>query len=319
MKIGIIGSGLVGSTGAYALVMRGIGRRIVLVDLDKERAQAEANDIVHAVPFAHPLEVVAGDYQDLSGSQVVVISAGVSQEPGETRLDLLARNARVFQQVVPQILKYAPESILLVATNPVDVMTHIAAHYAARFGVPSSRVIGTGCTLDTARFRTLLGRELGIDADHVHAYVIGEHGDSEVLAWSSVTIGGIPLEKFCKDHDSSFCEDDYGRIENQVRRAAYMIIDAKGATYYGIGSAIARIVEVIIRNQRSIMTICTPLDEVEGVKNVTLSLPNLISGSGLLETFYPNLNKLENSALRKSARLLKDLTDQLDLESGGLT
>ena len=313
MKIGVIGSGLVGSTGAYAMVMRGIGRRIVLVDLDKKRAQAEANDIVHAVPFAHPLEVVAGDYQDLSDSRVVVISAGVSQEPGETRLDLLARNARVFQQVIPRVLKYAPEAILLVATNPVDVMTHIAAFYAAHFGVPSSRVIGTGCTLDTARFRTLLGRELGIDADHVHAYVIGEHGDSEVLAWSSVTVGGIPLEKFCQDHEFSFCAEDYQRIENQVRQAAYTIIDAKGATYYGIGSAIARIVEVVVRNQRSIMTICTPLAKVVSVEDVTLSLPNLISGDGLQETLFPNLNETETSDLRKSAQLLKDVINQLNL------
>ena len=313
MKIGVIGSGLVGATGAYAMVMRGIGRRIVLVDLDQKRAQAEANDIVHAVPFAHPLEVVAGDYPDLAGCKVVVIAAGVSQKPGETRLDLLARNAAVFQQVVPNILQYAPEAVLLVATNPVDVMTHIAAHYAAPFDVPSSRVIGTGCTLDTARFRTLLGRELGVDPEHVHAYVIGEHGDSEVLAWSSTTIGGIPLEKFCRDHNFSFCEEDYAQIETRVRRAAYHIIDAKGATYYGIGSAIARIVEVIIGNQRSIMTICTPLREVEGIKDVTLSLPNLIGGEGLVDTFYPNLNQAEQSALRESAQLLKDVSDQLNL------
>lgn len=313
MKVGIIGSGLVGSTGAYAMVMRGIGRRIVMVDLDQKRAQAEANDLVHAVPFANPLEVVAGDYPDLSGCQVVVIAAGVSQNPGETRLDLLTRNAQVFQQVIPQILRYASDAILLVATNPVDVMTHIAANYAAQFDVPSRRVIGTGCTLDTARFRTLLGRELGVDPDHVHAYVIGEHGDSEVLAWSSVTVGGIPLEKFCKDHGSLFCAEDYQKIETQVRHAAYAIIDAKGATYYGIGSAIARIVEVIIRDQRSIMTICTPLSEVEGVNYVTLSVPNLIGGEGLLDTFYPHLNEAEQSALRKSAQLIKDVTDQITL------
>jgi L-lactate dehydrogenase len=313
MKIGIIGSGLVGSTAAYAMVMRGVGRRIVLVDIDQKRAQAEASDIVHAVPFANPLEVVAGDYQDLTGCQVVVISAGVSQKPGETRLDLLTRNAQVFQQVIPQILKYAPETILLVATNPVDVMTHISAHYAAQFDVPSNRVIGTGCTLDTARFRTLLGRELGIDSDHVHAYVIGEHGDSEVLAWSSVTIGGIPLEKFCRDHNFSLCSEDYQKIETQVRRAAYTIIDAKGATYYGIGSSIARIVEIITRNQRSIMTVCTPLEEVAGVENVTISVPNLIGGEGLMDTFYPHLNEQEQSALRKSAQLIKDVTNQLNL------
>jgi len=315
MKIGVIGSGLVGSTSAYAMVMRGVGRRIVLVDLDKKRAQAEANDIIHAVPFANPLQVIAGDYQDLKGSQVVVVSAGVSQKPGENRLELLGRNAKIFKQVIPEVLRNAPDTILLVATNPVDVMTHIAAHYAAQVDVPSTRVIGTGCTLDTARFRSLLGLKLGIDSDHVHAYVIGEHGDSEVLAWSSVTIGGIPLEKFCGDYEFSLCEDDYQEIESQVRKAAYSIIDAKGSTYYGIGSAIARIVEVIIRNQRSILTVCTTSTNVEGIKNVTLSLPNLIGGTGHLETFYPNLNDQERQDLRESAQLLKDEIKKVTLES----
>jgi L-lactate dehydrogenase len=314
MKIGIIGSGLVGSTAAYAMVMRGVGRRIVLVDIDKERARAEADDIIHAVPFANPLEVVAGDYPDLTGSRIVVVTAGVSQKEGESRLDLLGRNAEVFEQVIPKILKHAPEAVLLVATNPVDVMTHIAAHYASQYDVPTRRVIGTGCTLDTARFRSLLGLKLGVDPDHVHAYVIGEHGDSEVLAWSSVTIGGIQLEKFCEEYAFSFCAEDYQQIGQQVRQAAYKIIEAKGSTYYGIGSAIARIVEVILHNQRSILTVCTPLENVEGVRNVTLSLPNLVSGDGYLDTFYPQLNQREAQELRESAQLLRDLVNELTLE-----
>lgn len=198
MKIGIIGSGLVGSTAAYAMVMRGVGRQIVLVDLNIERAKAEADDIVHAVPFAHPVEVTAGGYADLAGSKVVVITAGVSQRPGETRLELLGRNARVFKQIIPQILMHAPDTILLVATNPVDIMTHITAQYAREYGLPSTRVIGTGTTLDTARFRTLLARQVGVDAQNVHAYVVGEHGDSEVLTWSLISIGGIPLDHFCE-------------------------------------------------------------------------------------------------------------------------
>src|SRR5688500_8825510 len=197
MKTGIVGSGFVGATAAYALVMRGVGRRVVLVDQNKARAEAEADDILHAVPFAHPLEITAGDYADLVECKVVIVSAGVGQKPGETRLELLGRNAKVFQQVIPGILQHAPQAILLIATNPVDVMTHIAAHYASQFGVPSSRVIGSGTTLDTARFRTLIGRRLHVDPQHIHAYVLGEHGDSEVLTWSSVTVGGIPLEEFC--------------------------------------------------------------------------------------------------------------------------
>ncbi|HEY3476223.1 MAG TPA: NAD(P)-binding protein, partial [Anaerolineales bacterium] len=177
MKTGIVGSGFVGATAAYALVMRGVGRRLVLVDQNRARAESEADDIRHAVPFAHPLEVTAGDYADLAGCKVVIVSAGVGQKPGETRLQLLERNAQVFKQVIPGILQHAPETILLIATNPVDVMTHLAARYAREYGVPSSRVIGSGTTLDTARLRSLIGRHLQVDSQHIHAYVLGEHGD----------------------------------------------------------------------------------------------------------------------------------------------
>ncbi|HMC09833.1 MAG TPA: L-lactate dehydrogenase, partial [Pirellulaceae bacterium] len=184
MKVGIVGSGFVGATAGYALVMQGIGREIVLVDKNVARAAAEADDIRHAVPFSHPLEVRSGNYDVLSGSRVVVLCAGVGQKPGETRLQLLQRNAAVFREVVPSVLKQAPDAVLLVATNPVDVMTHLAARFAAECGVPAGRVLGTGTTLDTARFRSLLGTHCGVDPHHVHAYVIGEHGDSEVLTWS---------------------------------------------------------------------------------------------------------------------------------------
>src|SRR5262245_59468467 len=200
MKIGIVGCGMVGSASAYALVMSGVGREIVLVDLNRARAEAEANDIYHAVPFANPLTVRAGDYADLAEAQVVVIAGGVAQKPGETRLQLLKRNADVFHQIVPSVLHVAPETILLIVSNPVDIMTHLAAHYAAEFGVPHARVFGSGTTLDTARFRALLGRHFGVDPRHVHAYVVGEHGDSEVLVWSQATIAGLHLDEFAKVH-----------------------------------------------------------------------------------------------------------------------
>lgn len=314
MKIGIIGSGMVGATAAYAMVMRGVGREILLVDLNKERAQAEADDILHAVPFAHPLNVHAGEYEDLAGSQIVVITAGASQRPGETRLELLGRNAKVFQQVIPEILKNAPDAILLVASNPVDAMTHLAARYAREQGVPSSRVIGTGTTLDTARFRALLGLQLGVDAQHIHAYVIGEHGDSEVLTWSLVSIGGIPLDDFCVMQQARVCSDDKDEITQQVRGAAYNIISGKGATYYGVGSAIARITEVILRDLRSIMTVCTPMEDIAGVKDVTVALPHLIGGQGIVSTLHPRLSDQESKALRKSAQLIRDAIDELDTE-----
>ena len=313
MKTGIVGSGFVGATAAYALVMRGVGRRVVLVDMNRSRAESEADDILHAVPFAHPLEVTAGDYADLAGCKVVIVSAGVGQKPGETRLQLLERNAQVFKQVIPNVLKHAPQAILLIATNPVDVMTHIAAHYAAEVGVPSSRVIGSGTTLDTARMRSLIGRQLSVDSQHVHAYVLGEHGDSEVLAWSQVTVGGIPLQEFCTGREISICEDDYAAIDERVRRAAYHIIEGKGATYYGIGSAIARIVEVILQDERSLLTVCTPMKDVAGVQDVTVSLPNLVGGEGIIQTFFPKLNESETSALRASAELVRSVISELKL------
>jgi len=312
MKIGIVGSGLVGSTAAYALVMQGIGRRIVLVDLNKARAQAEADDIFHAVPFAHPMQVDAGDYNDLGGSRVVIITAGVSQKPGETRLQLLERNAAVFRDVVPKVLTHASGAVLLVATNPVDVMTHLTARYAAELGVDSRRVIGSGTTLDTARFRTLLGRHFGVDPHHVHGYVVGEHGDSEVLTWSQATIGGTTLEAFCRLQDMCLEEETKADIDRRVRRAAYNIISGKGATYYGIGGALARIVNVITHDQRAILTVCTPMPEVAGVRDVTVSLPHLVGGEGILATLPLPLDEDEQLALNASARTIRDVIDALE-------
>ncbi|MGD0808032.1 MAG: L-lactate dehydrogenase [Anaerolineales bacterium] len=311
MKIGIVGSGVVGSTAAYAMVMRGVGREIVLVDKNLKRAQAEADDIFHAVPFANPLHVTAGEYSDLTGCNVVILAAGVAQKPGETRLELLSRNAAVFADVVPSVLRYAPNAVILVATNPVDIMTHLAAEFAAPLGVPPGRVMGSGTTLDTARFRALLGLHLGVDPQHVHAYVVGEHGDSEVLTWSIATVGGLSVEEFCARRNASCVSEDRSRIDEAVRRAAYRIIEGKGATYYGIGSALARIVEVILQDQRSILTVCSPAAEVAGVCNVTVSLPHLIGGEGILDTFPLSLNQEEQTLLHRSASLVSEMIRSL--------
>lgn len=312
MKIGIVGAGFVGSTAAYALLMQGIGREIVLVDLNKERAQAEADDLFHAVPFAEPLEITCGDYDDLRGARVVIIAAGVnSASPEETRLQLLERNAKVFKDVVPAVLKAAPHAILLVATNPVDVMTHLTARYAAELGVPSHRVIGSGTTLDTARFRALLGRKLGVDSHHVHGYVVGEHGDSEVLTWSIASVGGIALNEFVQHRGIVLDDATRAVIDDQVRNAAYHIIKGKKATYYGIGSALARIVDVILHDQRAIMTVCTPQPDIAGVKDVTVSLPHLLGGEGILESFPVHLHADEQAGLYKSATLIKGYIDKL--------
>jgi L-lactate dehydrogenase len=312
VKVGVVGTGLVGSTAAYAMVMRGVGREIVLVDKNSARAQAEADDIVHAVPFAQPLQVRAGNYSDLVGSKVVILTAGVGQRPGETRLQLLGRNAAIFRQVVPGVLEYAPEAVLVVATNPVEVMTHLAARYAAEHGVPPSRVLGSGTTLDTARFRVLLASCLSVDAQHIHAYVVGEHGDSEVLTWSLVTVGGMPLAEFCRTNELQLTQSVREEIDHQVRDAAYRIIEGKGATYYGIGSALARIADAILRDQRSILTVCTPVAEVAGVCDVTIALPHLVGGQGTLASFPLPLSQEEEAKLQASAQVVCDAIQELD-------
>ena len=306
VKIGIVGAGFVGSAAAYAMVMSDVGREIVLVDLNAKRAEAEANDIRHAVPFAHPVDVHSGDYDALADCRVVVITAGVNQKPGETRLQLLERNAAVFRQVVPNILRNAPDAVLVVATNPVDVTTHMTAHFAREFGLASGRVIGSGTTLDTARFRTLLGQRLGVDARHVHAYVVGEHGDSEVLTWSLATIGGMELDEFARRRGVALGDAERAEIDTAVRRAAYSIIEGKGATFYGIGAALARIVDVILNDQRAILTVCTPADEVAGVRDVTVALPRLVGGQGVLDAFPLPLSDFEHEKLRQSAQTVRD-------------
>jgi L-lactate dehydrogenase len=311
MKVGIVGSGFVGATAGYALVMQGVGREIVLVDKNTARAVAEADDIRHAVPFAFPLDVHAGGYEDLAGCKVVVLCAGVGQKPGETRLQLLQRNAGVFREVVPAVLKHAPDAVLVVASNPVDVMTHLAAKFARECGVPAGRVLGSGTTLDTARFRSLLGGHCGVDPHHVHAYVIGEHGDSEVLTWSLAMIGGMPLEAFARLRGIDLSDAVRKDIDSKVRGAAYTIIGGKGATYYGIGSALARIVDAILHDLRSVLTVGAPTADVVGVRDVTVALPRLVGGQGVLETFPLPLSDQESASLHKSAAVIRKALDEL--------
>jgi L-lactate dehydrogenase len=309
MKVGVVGCGLVGATAAYALVMRGVGRELVLVDKNAARAAAEADDLRHAVPFAHALDVRAGTYADLAGARVVVLAAGVGQRPGETRMQLLGRNAAVFREVVPEVLAAAPGAVLLVATNPVDVMTH----HAARLAGPAAagRVLGSGTTLDTARFRTLLGTHLGVDSHHVHAYVLGEHGDSEVLAWSSAVVGVVPVAEFARHRGVALDAAVRADVDARVRRAAYTIIAGKGATYYGIGAALARVADTVLHDQRSVFTVCCPAAEVAGVGDVTVALPRLVGGAGVLDTIPLPLDAGESAALARSAAVVRAAIDEL--------
>ena len=311
MKIGIIGNGLVGSTAAYAIALLKAANEIVMIDKDKKRSIAEAADIQDALPFVSASDVYSGSYEDLKGCKIIVHAAGVNQKPGETRLMLMEKNAKVTREVITNSFKYAPEAIFLIATNPVDLITHLSAMIALEFGVPAGRIIGTGTTLDTARFRALLGRHLGVDPHHVHGYVAGEHGDSEVLIWSNIDVGGVALSDFVKFRNVEFNEQIKKEMDGSVRNAAYKIIEGKGSTYYGIGAAIARITDVIARDNRAILTICTRVKSAAGVEDVTLSLPHLVGGEGDLGALPLKLNKEELVLLEKSAKIIKEKVKEL--------
>lgn len=311
MKIGIVGSGLVGATTAYTLVQRGIGREVILVNRTPARARAEAADVRHAVPFAHPLVVRAGDYADLAGCHVVVITVGVPQQGMTSRMDLLEGNAALLREVIPQVLTHVPEAVLLVATNPVDVMTHLVAHIAAGSGVPPCRVLGSGTLLDTARFCSIIADRIGVDPQYINGYVIGEHGDSEVMAWSLVTVGAVPLDTFCFHSTLAIEPAERDEIGERVRKAGFEIFHGKGATYYGVSSALARIVEVIIKDERAVLTVSTPLSQVEGIPNVSLSLPCLVGGNGVIQYLPIALSPDEHAALRASAGVIQAAARQI--------
>jgi L-lactate dehydrogenase len=290
-------------------MMRKAANEIVLIDANRKRALAEAADILHAVPFVHTTDVYAGSYEDLKNASIVVIAAGASQRPGETRLMLMERNASILHDIISKTVEVAPTPIFLVATNPVDIITHLSAKIAMGFGIPKSRVIGTGTTLDTARFRTLLGQHLGVDPQNVHAHVIGEHGDSEVLIWSNVDIGGVPLEDFIAHRKIEFSENIKQAIDSGVRNAAYTIIEGKGSTYYGIGGAIAKLVDVINRDNRAVLTVTAFHEDIEGVKDVTLSLPHLIGRDGNLGVLPLRTNVAEKLLLKRSAEIIRQKID----------
>lgn len=302
MKVGIVGCGFVGSSAAYAITLLGVATEIVLIDLDANLARSQAEDILHATPFAAPVRITPGDYPELEGAQVVILACGVGQRQGETRLQLLQRNARVFEAVIPQVVRFAPETILLIASNPVDVITQMATKLA---GIPSQRVIGSGTILDTARFRTLLAENLEVSPKSVHAYVLGEHGDSEVLLWSNARVGGVSLPEFVRQTGRKADADIRMRIDDGVRRAAYRIIEGKGATYHGIGAGLARIVRAIQSDERVALTVSTRTLGVAEFPEVCFSLPRIIGRPGVLATLLPELSAEDHEALKKSVSVIQ--------------
>ena len=311
MKIGIVGTGFVGSTAAYTLVMKGLGSEIVLIDKNTARAAAEAADIRHAIPFGHSVNIRQGNYPDLEGCTAVIVAAGRSRVAGQSRHELAFDNAAIFREVIPAILEYSPCAVLIVTTNPVDIMTHVATRIAVNLDVPPELVIGTGTVLDTARFRTLLGGFLDVESSHIHAYVLGEHGDSEVMAWSLARVGGLTISEVCEFLGKEFNDHRKQMIADDVRHAGHDIISGKGATYYGIGSALAHIVDVIVHDHRAILTVSTFVHECEGIRDVTLSLPHIVGGSGTIASLPLPLDAAERSELRKSAEILRKATDAL--------
>lgn len=299
MKVAIIGTGMVGAHAAYALVLSRSAREVVLVDANRDLAQAHAEDIRHATPFAAPARVVAGDYPAIAGADVVLLCCGAGQKPGETRLQLLDRNVAVFRAVLGGVMAHAPGAVLVVASNPVDVMTAVVRRLS---GLPEGRVFGSGTMLDSARFRTLIAEHLDVSPLSVHGYVLGEHGDSEVLAWSTVSIAGIPLESFARQSGRPLDGAVRSRVDEGVRRAAYRIIAGKGYTAQGIGAALARIVRVIRDDEHAVHTLSGPA-VVDG-HEVCLSLPRLLGRNGIGPALRPGLSAPEEAALVASARIL---------------
>lgn len=309
MQIGIIGAGSVGASTAFALMMKGIARKITLVDVNEKKAVAEATDIAHAAPFADGNKIKAGSYSDLKDCNIIVITAGANQKAGETRTDLLERNVKIFAEIIPQISRYAAEALLIVATNPVDVMTYVTLKLS---GLPTSHVIGSGTVLDTARFRTDLGYHLGVSPKSIHANVLGEHGDSEVLCWSNADAGTLPLTVLADNSGHPLTDEVKAKIDDDVRNAAYRIIDGKGTTCFGIAGAITRICQAVTSNEYAVLTVSSLHQEIAGINHVCLSLPSVIGKRGILRVLTPQLNPEEQELLFISADKIKKLMQQAD-------
>lgn len=311
VKISIIGAGFVGSTSAYAIMIAGLASEIVIVDLNKDKAEAEAMDLSHGAAFVKPVNVYAGDIEDTKDSDIVIITAGIGQKPNETRLQIIQKNHEVYKSLIPSIVKESPNSILLVVSNPVDALTYLTYKLS---GFPSSRVIGSGTVLDTSRLRHNLSRKMNIDARNVHSYVIGEHGDSEIVTWSITNIGGSSIVDYGKELDIQVSSEFMHQVQEDVRTAAYEIINRKGYTNYAVGLAVKRIVEAIIRDEHSILTVSCLVDGKYGIDDVYMALPCVINQHGIERILSNPLSDNEVSTLQDSANILKDVINKLDIK-----
>lgn len=311
-KIAIIGCGFVGSACAFALMQSGLFSEMVLIDSNNQRAEGEALDISHGLPFSKPMQIYSGTYDDITDAGIIAITAGAGQKPGESRLELVHKNVEIFKSIIPEISKRNYKGILLIVSNPVDIMTYTALKLS---GLPSNQVFGSGTVLDTARLKYLLGEHLGVDARSVHAFILGEHGDSEIAAFSSANVSGIELKKFCDfacktdKHEEAMKE-----IAEDVKLSAYEIIKKKGATYYGIAMSVRRICEAIILDQKSILPISCLQNGKNGIENVVLSMPMIVGKHGAERSVEISLSEEEKRAIKSSADMLKGIIKTLDLD-----
>ncbi len=303
-KAVIVGVGFVGSSTAYALMLKGVFQEIVLIDANSGKAEGEAMDISHGLPYSHHMTIRAGSYEDCADAGIVIITAGAAQKPGETRLDLIKKNSAIMRSIVREIKASGFDGILLIVANPVDVLTHVAY---VESGLPKERVIGSGTVLDTARFKYLLSKSLKVDARNVHGIIIGEHGDSELPVWSITNIGGMPFSEFCSVRGVKGKEKLMEQIHEEVRDSAYRIIEKKGATYYGVATAIARICEVIVKNEHTMLPVSTELTGEYGFSGLALSVPSIVGSKGVETVLELSLNHEERTQLSSSAKTLKEI------------
>lgn len=314
-KCVIIGCGNVGATTAYSLMLDRTFSEIVLIDIDKKKAAGEAADLNHGMPFIAPMNIYAGDYPDVAGAAVIIITAGANQRPGQSRTDLVRSNVRIFGSIVQNIIKYTTDAILLVVTNPVDILTYATLRLS---GYPAQRVIGSGTVLDTARLKYMAGEYLGVDSRNIHSFIIGEHGDSELAVWSSATVSGIPLTDFCRDNCLNCGMERMNNMYEQVKNSAYEIIEAKGATYYAIAEAVRRIVNAIVHDEDSILPVSSLLQGEYGLRDVCLGLPCIVGREGVKRVLELPLNDTEHEALMQSADKMRDIISSINLSSESL-
>lgn len=304
-KVAIIGCGFVGSASAFTLMQSGIFSEIVLLDADRRKAEGEAMDIAHGLPFVGSMRIYAGDYADIADAAIVIITAGAGQKPGESRLDLVKKNVGIYKSIIPEVKKLDYKGILLIVSNPVDILTYVAIKLS---GLPENHVLGSGTTLDTARLKYQLGEHLGVDSRSVHAFIIGEHGDSELAAWSSANVSGIPLNDFCEMRGHFNHEEAMQEIADAVKNSAYEIIERKKATYYGVAMAVKRICEAIVKDEKSILPVSRMMHGVYGIDGITLSMPAVIGKNGVESDVPISLSQDEIEKLRESAFALKSIT-----------